>query len=268
MKMFRTISVVAFLLAISATAFSANISMSVETDFAQPGETIYIRLLVDTDIALASMRVPITMESPWLTLNRVDWDNSVASPSEFLDTTNLTNDNRTDWINVLPPFHAPFPTVDPPGGEICRFWITVDPSAPDGFIPIDTWSDQYSWVDASDVLGNSFQPDFYSGGIWVSSPTGVEDNQVTLPTEVSLDQNRPNPFNPTTTIEFTLPRSAHVDLGVYDVLGRLVTSLAAGEFPAGTHQVVWNSDGAPSGVYFYRLNTERSVLTRKMLLLK
>ncbi|MFH2057028.1 MAG: T9SS type A sorting domain-containing protein [bacterium] len=268
--MHRTILLIALLLASFATAFSEDISVRVETDFAAPGETIYIRVLLETDTPLASLRVPITMESPWLTLDAVSWSNSVASPAVFFDTTNLADNNRTDWINVLiRRYETPFPTIDPPGGEICRFWITVDPEAPNGFIPIGTWSDQYTWVDASDELGNTFLPDFVAGGIWVDDgATGVEDDQAALPSDFSLGQNRPNPFNPTTTISFSLPQASDIELAIYDLLGRQVAILAQGGYPAGKHHVEWNAVDYPSGVYFYRLRAAESVLTRKMVLLK
>lgn len=269
MMMKRLFILIALLLATSATAFSADVTARVEIDYAEPGETIYIRLLLETDTPVAALRVPITMESSWITLEEVSWLSSEADPGEFWDTTNLSNTNRTDWINVLTRYELPFPTIDPPGGEICRFYITIDPDAPEGFIPIDTWTDQYSWVDASDALGNTLEADFIPGGIWVQhSSTAVEDELATLPTEFSLAQNRPNPFNPTTTIEFSLPRPSDVSLTVYDILGNEVAVLAGGRYPAGNHSLEWNAAAAPSGVYFYRLRADEALLTRKMVLLK
>jgi len=60
------------------------------------------------------------------------------------------------------------------------------------------------------------------------------------PGQFSLAQNYPNPFNPSTTIEFQLPQASHVTLKIYDLQGRLVKTLADGEFPAGTHRVKWD----------------------------
>jgi Bacterial Ig-like domain/FG-GAP-like repeat/FlgD Ig-like domain len=100
-------------------------------------------------------------------------------------------------------------------------------------------------------------------------PTGVRPAGVT----VALLQNHPNPFNPSTTIAFTLATPAQVELTIFDARGARVTTLAHGAYPAGTTDVRWNgtdSDGRPvsSGVYFCRLATGREVLTRKMVLLK
>ncbi|MCC6964048.1 MAG: T9SS type A sorting domain-containing protein [candidate division Zixibacteria bacterium] len=94
-----------------------------------------------------------------------------------------------------------------------------------------------------------------------------------LPTEFALKQNRPNPFNPSTEISFSLPKPAEVTLVIYNVLGENVVTLAEGLRAAGTHAVMWdgrdNSGSAvASGVYFYRLDAGEFCATRKMLLLK
>jgi subtilisin family serine protease len=85
----------------------------------------------------------------------------------------------------------------------------------------------------------------------------------------SLSQNYPNPFNPTTTIEFQIPERSFVKLSVFNTLGQEVKTLASGEMQAGTHQVVWDAKGYPSGVYFYRLQIGNKVEeTKKMVLMK
>jgi len=88
-----------------------------------------------------------------------------------------------------------------------------------------------------------------------------------------LGPNYPNPFNPRTRIDFLLPEPAQVELYVYDLLGRRVTSLLEGQCPAGLHSVEWDGTDrygrrVASGVYFYRLSTPGVTETRKMVLLK
>lgn len=97
--------------------------------------------------------------------------------------------------------------------------------------------------------------------------------QSVLPTEFALAQNRPNPFNPSTEISFSLPKPAEVTLVIYNVLGENVVTLAEGLRAAGTHAVMWdgrdkNGRAVASGVYFYRLDAGEFSATRKMLLLK
>ncbi|HOS65847.1 MAG TPA: FlgD immunoglobulin-like domain containing protein, partial [Candidatus Latescibacteria bacterium] len=102
-------------------------------------------------------------------------------------------------------------------------------------------------------------------------PVGVVEQQG-LPS-FSLMQNAPNPFNPSTTIRFTLPEAGHVTLAVYDINGRLVRTLVGQAFLPGHHEVVWDGKDAmgravASGVYVYRLTAAQGVVTRRMTLLR
>ncbi len=83
-----------------------------------------------------------------------------------------------------------------------------------------------------------------------------------------LHQNVPNPFNPATTIGYTLPEGMHVRLAVYDVRGREVALLVDGHQPEGAHRVTWNAAGLPSGIYFCRITAGVFTATRKMCLLR
>lgn len=94
-----------------------------------------------------------------------------------------------------------------------------------------------------------------------------------IPGRYQLDQNYPNPFNPSTTVRFGLPEDGHVEVSVYNVLGRKVRVLVDRQLPAGWHSVVWdgrNADGsaAASGLYLYQMRTEKFSATRRMMLVK
>ncbi len=89
-----------------------------------------------------------------------------------------------------------------------------------------------------------------------------------LPTTFSLQQNVPNPFNPTTNISFTLASASRATLEVFDISGRKVATLADGFMSAGLHTVSWDASRSASGVYFYRLKATDFTQTRKMVLLK
>jgi len=77
-----------------------------------------------------------------------------------------------------------------------------------------------------------------------------------------------NPFNPSTTIEFSLPRSGYVRLKVFNILGEEVATLVEEELDVGTYTRRWNAIGVASGIYFYRLQTGDFVDTKKLLLLR
>ncbi len=101
----------------------------------------------------------------------------------------------------------------------------------------------------------------------LSTPTGIAPNN-NVPVHFGLAQNYPNPFNPSTTISYTLEQSGKVRLSVYDLLGREVAVLAEGVQHAGEHVVTFQGSGLTSGVYFYRLQSSQSTITKKMLLMK
>jgi len=96
--------------------------------------------------------------------------------------------------------------------------------------------------------------------------TDVAD--VPVPVELTLEQNWPNPFNPSTMIRYSLPVTGHVSLAVYDALGRVVSVLAEGRLDAGEYNVQFDARNLPGGVYVARLSANGSMLTRKMLLVK
>ena len=116
--------------------------------------------------------------------------------------------------------------------------------------------------------------DTYIQRVWDNSTMGVKPVATrVLPQEFRLEQNYPNPFNATTTIRFALPHQTSVKLKIYDVLGREAITLTDGVLKAGTYDVRWDGRDAhsievSSGVYFYRIETDKNVVTRKLLMLK
>lgn len=99
-------------------------------------------------------------------------------------------------------------------------------------------------------------------------PVSNEEVVLNTPDVVSLNQNYPNPFNPSTVISYRLKKAQNVTLSVFDQLGRRVALLHNGTATSGENSVTFDASSLGSGVYFYRLTTESSVLTKKMLLIK
>ena len=96
---------------------------------------------------------------------------------------------------------------------------------------------------------------------------------VAPPNSVSVEQNFPNPFNPNTTIEYSIPHSGFVNIEVFDITGRLVKTLVSENQSQGTHLTSWDgydNSGlrATSGSYFYVVKSANSMTARKMILLK
>lgn len=98
-------------------------------------------------------------------------------------------------------------------------------------------------------------------------PQTSTDN-LDVPDAFALHAAYPNPFNPQTTLRFTLPQAGPTTLTIYDAQGRAVTTLLARELPAGTHTATWNATSLPSGVYFARLQAAGQTKVRTLTLLK
>jgi len=93
-------------------------------------------------------------------------------------------------------------------------------------------------------------------------------NESSIPSEFKLEQNYPNPFNPSTTISWQSPVGSHQTLKVYDLLGREVATLVDEYKPAGSYEINFDASSLPSGIYFYKLQADHYIETRKMILLK
>jgi hypothetical protein len=109
-----------------------------------------------------------------------------------------------------------------------------------------------------------------SAFIWVSvqcQPSWDQSGTIPGAPEIQL-KAYPNPFNATTTISFDLPVSGNVRLEVYNIIGRLVEMLVDENLDAGRHNIEWDASALSSGVYFYKLNADGNILTKRMTLLK
>jgi hypothetical protein len=99
-------------------------------------------------------------------------------------------------------------------------------------------------------------------------PAAVTSWEPKTPATLALEQNYPNPFNPSTTMRFTVPQRGDVDLGLYDVTGRLVRSLLHAAVDAGTYTVHIDASTLSSGVYLCRLQQGGAVATRRLVLIR
>jgi photosystem II stability/assembly factor-like uncharacterized protein len=107
-------------------------------------------------------------------------------------------------------------------------------------------------------------------GCWtfdLGSTLGTDPYSV-IPDRYILNQNFPNPFNPSTKINFAVPKSSQVNITIYDALGRRVDEIVNARFNPGTFEVTWDGSKYTSGVYFYKLIADNFVETKKMLLVK
>jgi len=118
-----------------------------------------------------------------------------------------------------------------------------------------------------------YQCDFHFSlgmiGSFNTTATGIKNDQTSFqPVAFRLEQNFPNPFNPTTTISFDIPFQTYVSIKVYNLIGQEVATLVNENMAAGSYSKIWNATSTPSGVYFYRLQAGSFTATKKLALLK
>jgi len=126
----------------------------------------------------------------------------------------------------------------------------------------------------TDFFGNnSYADDILEVAIWAEGvPFTNNTSGVTkldeIPDVYGLSQNYPNPFNPTTKIEYSLPEPSSVRLSIYNNLGQEVINLVNEYQSAGIYRVDFNANNLPSGIYFYRIQSDKFTAVRKMMLVK
>ena len=145
------------------------------------------------------------------------------------------------------------------------------------------YNDIYQWtqyyIDMSAIAGettqivfqaesaNSFWSYFYIDDVSLSSYTDIRDVKTTN-SNIELEQNYPNPFNQTTSFKYSIPDNQFVSLKVYDFIGNELTTLVNEKKTAGKYEVAWNASSFRSGIYFYKLTTGTSEITKKLIFLK
>lgn len=131
------------------------------------------------------------------------------------------------------------------------------------------------------ITGDGRSAPFTTSGTWfasraltgeiryvISPVTGIGNIGKDVPTSFKLSQNYPNPFNPVTNIQFSIPENSFATLMVYDYLGREIQTLFSGLKTAGTYEISFNGSTLSSGVYYYKLTTDKFTETKKMILAK
>ncbi len=146
---------------------------------------------------------------------------------------------------------------------MCNNRSVTDQGGEDNSGAVIAWTDDRNFgpsgedIYAQHIKSTSDLGDLHSGG-----------NNGTQNDKPVLNQNRPNPFNPSTVISFNLPKGEFVTVKIFDMLGREVASLVNTQMSAGTHSLTWNANGMTSGAYFYKIQAGAFTEIKTMLLVK
>jgi hypothetical protein len=248
-------------------------SFSSESEFSVP-------ILISHDETLAAMDIPLTY-SKGVTLTSVTFENTAVAGFD-VKIANIDQENSRVSIGLIDMVNAPKtdPNLKPAAsGEnsiaVLNFKLD-DPNL--RTVEIGTFSSEepqhelmFVYNEYVDGVPNvrDLNPEFTGASIALDASA----SKTTLPTEFTLSQNVPNPFNPTTDISFALPTDSKVSLSIYNVLGQHVKSLVDEYMRAGFQTVSWDGTDnsgrtVASGVYFYKLRADNFSATKKMLMLK
>lgn len=267
------LTIILFANSVFAQDPGARDSIIVETVWAEWGmDTVYVPIYVTCDDSVGFYNLPITWFSPDSAIypTEITYHNTIIDWDDTIDS--ILTDNwfirMLGWCDISGPDNPHLNTNNV--REHCwtiKFAVDWEP-APQS-VTIDTTFDFQNgsllFVLAGGVI--QFAPVFIPGEIHYYA-LGADEQDAHLPDVILLKQNYPNPFNASTTIEFTLPEAAEVELSVYNILGQRIVTLFAGRKQAGRHSFAWDAANAPSGVYFARLETTDSSENIKMMLLK
>jgi len=220
------------------------------------GETGIMIVLTPASGTIAVKGVDLPGDTTGAPKDTVRFRVGVRNDGDSLDIYKVTSKSARDWQTIN---QDTFMYTDV-SETVYVYFDVIIPTWP-GDIPDTITFSVFSYLDTSKHVDGNVE--------LIASLTDVGDEPFAeLPGGFYLHQNYPNPFNPTTTISFTLSSRSNVRLEIFDLLGRQVDIRDLGRLPSGDHSLEYDASGLPSGVYFYRLVTETSSWTRKMILLK
>lgn len=257
----------------AADSLAAEISLGAVVAIPNGQAVLPVYLSGNSD-DLAGLTIPLQFNSVDLAVDSVSFSGSLKQPGMSSIVT-IDNGAQQVVITYLPSSGLPVITAE--SGLLANIHFSVAAFAPDQVVSVDSINmlesagppDRWTRVELADGSGTStFSPTFQLGTVNVQQTLDAEDGTLGMPAVFGLKQNFPNPFNPSTTISFSMPVRARATLRIYNILGQEVEVLVDGQLEPGNHEILWDAENEPSGIYFYRLSYGSEVLTKKMALLK
>ncbi len=238
---------------------------------AKAAPTTSDELVVPLEVAntqqLVAMDIPLGF-SEGATLDKVVFTDRVKSFE--IQIANIDNENHQVVIGLISMVSKELPDLNVGTGPIAELHFKLD----NGVTGVELKAVE---LENPNHQLTYYYNDYSSGRPEVQSVHPEFETQFVakdaVPSVFALHQNSPNPFNPTTSIKYDMPKAGDVQIAVFNVLGQRVTDLVNGYQEAGSHEVVWNGkddagSSVASGIYFYRIKTSEYSDTKKMVLLK
>lgn len=247
-------------------------SLWVANQHIQAGQSFVVPLYAFNGLNITSARIPLQYHSDNIVFDSLSVVGTRSADAALVQT----DDNPVAREVLISLNYTETNPLTPRSGSLANLYFTCILGGTTTSTLIDTTI--INGVPLNCRLGKVFGyvqifPDFQSGKLTISTVSDANDGNSAIPLEFALKQNEPNPFNPTTTISFSLPEKSHVRLIVYNVLGQHVRTLVDQTLQAGQHDVIFDSRDdngreLASGIYLYHINTDKNSQTRKMALIK
>jgi hypothetical protein len=226
-----------------------SVSLTLDNVEGYVGETVVMDLTVDGFTDVAGVELHVLYPPDQITYVNIS---SEVMPNP---TINMIDDQiHFVWEDINNPLNLP------DGQVAVSIEFEIGEGAPDSF------NISFNRIFVVDIEGEDLTI-LSQDGIITRLLTSLDDDEE-IPISFDLGPNYPNPFNSSTIINYQLPQSSHVQIVIYDVLGRTIDTILDETKEAGFHQVTWNSPNQTSGIYFYRMITDEFNKTSKMLYLK
>jgi len=209
-----------------------------------PGQQVQVPLYLTGGNNILSFEGLVNFNPEHLNFDEIDW-------SDLLDDFTIELDENNGNIKIAGAGSAP----NGQEGLFASIHFTVNDNFNEAETVVEVkklrWNEEAVMENvASSVLTNT---------------VGIGENQSNIPKEYALQQNFPNPFNPTTTISFQIPKSSFVKLTIYDLNGRLIKTLLNENKNAGYYSISWSSEDIVSGLYFYRIDAGEFTCVKKLI---
>ena len=226
------------------------------------------------DEGLGGISIPLKYKNPQ---TDVTLDSVRFHPD--MNSVDLKDSIRDDPAGTIALVFISFGVIPAGVDTFATLYFTTGPTwDPSVHNPIDTFTlISGQGLSYTDTSFNDITPHYYTPGSFGRGCTDVKEDHrfpsTLRPSDFSLSQNFPNPFNNKTVITFTLPRSGNVKIEIYNILGQRVRDLVDEKVTAGYKKVIWDGKDnsgkvVASGVYFYRVKADNFVDVKKMTLLK
>ena len=254
----KQLSVIILILLLSSSIGIASNVISIQTTKTKSGDNGTFAIIMKNDVSVNGLHFILKYEPSLITpMKMTPIDRGISLTGS---TASLSDYDKINFII----YDNGFNLASMDSGRIFEVEYSVKDSLGDS----TTTNIIFTEAMAADSGMLIIPFEFINGEISISAAVGVEESDGNLPAKYELYQNYPNPFNPTTKVSFVISHLLFVTLKVYDILGREVATLVNERRNPGKYDMIFDGSNLPSGVYFYRLQTERYTNTKKLILLK